>query len=251
MDLRDAMIMLLAIAGGGVDAVVFLGFGVLTAAQTGNTILLAVAVAQGRFAVGFHSMISIAGYVAGTAIGELLILRRLETARKPSTPWITPARWALIAEVIVLGGVLAAWRLLGPSPSTATSTIPIAVTAVAMGIQSAAVLRLHAGPATTYVTGTLTWFTTKAIRWVRLLETAPPTGRREHAARGGALSGDRPWIYGITWLVYAVGAFSSGLLFQRAGGIALLLPLIVIVATIGVSFGARRAKNAYAPAEPR
>lgn len=250
MDLRDAMLMLLAIAGGGVDAVVFLGFGVLTAAQTGNTILLAVAVAQGRFAVGFHSMISIVGYVAGTAIGELLILRRLDTARKPSTPWLTPVRWALIAEVIVLGGVLGAWRLVGPEPSTATGTILIALTAVAMGIQSAAVLRLHAGPATTYVTGTLTTFTTEAIRWVRLLETAPPTGRREHAARGGALSGDRPWIYGITWLIYAAGAFGSGLLFQRTGGSALLLPLIVIIATIGMSVGTPKGKDVQAAAEP-
>jgi uncharacterized membrane protein YoaK (UPF0700 family) len=44
-----------------------LGFGMLTAAQTGNTILLAVSLAQGRFTIAFHSAVSIAAYISTQA----------------------------------------------------------------------------------------------------------------------------------------------------------------------------------------
>jgi hypothetical protein len=46
---RDLMILILAIVGGSVYGPVMLGFGILMVAQIGNTILLAVSLAQGRF----------------------------------------------------------------------------------------------------------------------------------------------------------------------------------------------------------
>jgi uncharacterized membrane protein YoaK (UPF0700 family) len=49
---RELMMVLLTIAGGSGDAIGIMGFNVLTAAQTGNTILLAVAIAQGKIALG-------------------------------------------------------------------------------------------------------------------------------------------------------------------------------------------------------
>lgn len=89
---RDLMMLLLSVAGGSVDAVIILGFNVLTAAQTGNTILLA------------------------------------------------------------------------------TCSRSVAIAAIAMGVQSAIVLRLHVGPTTTYVTGTLTSFATKIVRGLYIIK---------------------------------------------------------------------------------
>jgi uncharacterized membrane protein YoaK (UPF0700 family) len=232
---RDLLVLLLALAGGGVDAVVILGFGVLTAAQTGNTILLAVALAQGQFTTGVHSATSIAGYMLGAAVGELVIV-----GRRVGASWLTPVGRTLLAELVPLVGLLIAWRLAGPNPDAGTSTGLVALAAMAMGIQSAAVLRIHAGPTTTYVTGTLTTFTTETIRWLRLIETAAPLASTPQEPSGtGVLSSERPWIYGVTWLVYAGGALSSGLLFLWVGAAALFLPIAAIVAVVVAGLAVR------------
>jgi uncharacterized membrane protein YoaK (UPF0700 family) len=222
-------ILLLAIVGGGVDAVIMLGFGVLTAAQTGNTILLAVALSQHHFATGLSSAVSIGSYIAGTALGELLIdMRREPLSRTPRV------RAALVVELAAVLGLFALWQATASNPSTRTSLPLIVLAAVAMGIQSATVLRLHAGPATTYVTGTLTTFTVDVIRWPHLVETS--TGEST------AFTGHRPWIYGVTWLVYLGGATSTGLLYVSVGPMALLLPVAAIVIVLAI---ASRTRPAY------
>jgi uncharacterized membrane protein YoaK (UPF0700 family) len=70
------MVLLLAVAGGGVDAIIILAFQVLTGAQTGNTVMLAVALAEGRFAAGFYSALSVASFIIGSVVGQLVILKR-------------------------------------------------------------------------------------------------------------------------------------------------------------------------------
>jgi uncharacterized membrane protein YoaK (UPF0700 family) len=228
------MVLLLAVSGGSVDAIIIMGFSVLTAAQTGNTILLAVSLAQGRFTTAFDSAISIVGYLIGAAVGEIIIV-----ARRLAASWLTPVGWTLLAELAALGSLLTAWRLAGPSLDAGTSAVLVALAAVAMGVQSAAVLRLHAGPTTTYVTGTLTTFATEAIRWLRLVEAARPVAPAQQGMSGASvMSSDLPWIYGITWLVYAIGALAGGLLYLRVGAAALILPVAAILAVIVA--GARR-----------
>ena len=223
------MVVLLAAAGGSVDVLVLLGFGVLTAAQTGNTILLAVSLAQGRFTTGWHSAVSLAGYMTGAALGELVIV-----ARRVSASRLTPVGWTLLAEVAALGGLFLFWRPAGPHPDARTSAVLVALAAVAMGLQSAAVLRLHAGPATTYVTGTLTTFATQAIRGLHLVEAARPMAPEPHEPSRGTKvsSADRPWLYGITWLVYAGAALASGWLYPSFGAAALILPGAAILAVV-------------------
>lgn len=66
----DLMILLLAVAGGGVDTVMILAFNVLTGAQTGNTVLLGAATALGRLAAALGSMISIICYVIGATLAR-------------------------------------------------------------------------------------------------------------------------------------------------------------------------------------
>jgi uncharacterized membrane protein YoaK (UPF0700 family) len=222
------MILLLAVAGGSVDAVVILGFGVLTAAQTGNTILLAVNLAQGRLANGLSSAVSVVGYVIGVAVGERVIVGRRDSASGPSA-----VGWTLVAELVPLGCLLGYWHLAGPNPAQGTIAVLVALAAIAMGIQSAAVLRLHAGPTTTYVTGTLTTFTTEMIRRLHLMEWASNSApTRQELNSGSLMSKDSPWIYGITWFVYAVGALVSGLLFGWVGEVALVLPIAAIIGVI-------------------
>jgi len=192
---QDLIVLLLSLAGGSVDAVMILGFNVLTAAQTGNTILLAVSLAQGRFATGFYAAVSVIGYMVGAAVGELVLVRRRDSAS-----WLSPFGWGLVAELIALCGLFVSWRLAGRNPPVGTSAGLVVFAAVAMGIQSAAVLRLHLGPTTTYVTGTLTTFMTETIRRLPLVETAPARAPEAQDSNSSILSPNGSVLYGVVWL---------------------------------------------------
>src|SRR3546814_17031743 len=66
---RDGMLVLLAIAAGCVDAVSYLGLGeVLTAAMTGNTILLGLAIGQAKVPAALRSCAALVGFVFGAVV---------------------------------------------------------------------------------------------------------------------------------------------------------------------------------------
>jgi uncharacterized membrane protein YoaK (UPF0700 family) len=228
-------ILLLAIAGGGVDAILLLGFGVLTAAQTGNTILLAVALSQRHLVVALDSAVSIGSYVAGAALGELVLDTR--TGKSSRLP---PVGWALFVELLALVALLTTWLAQRSRLDEQTSLVLVALAAIAMGVQSAAVLRIHAGPSTTYVTGTITTFTTDVIRWPHLVT--------HHQPATGTVPKTRPWIYGVTWLVYLAGATTTGLLYLAFGASALLLPIVAVIAVVLIT--ARTRVSAAATPNP-
>ncbi len=214
------MILLLALAGAGVDAAMIMGFNVLTAAQTGNTILLAVALARGQFALGASAAISVIGYVAGAALGELFLVRKSGTKTSEIAE-------TLLVEAALLGILMVLWRMAGSVPSQTMSMVLVAIAAAAMGIQSAAVRCLHNGPTTTYITGLLTSFTTGMV--------ASLLSRRTNASKPPE---DSPWQYGTVWGTYLAGAIVCGLLYLVAGATALLLPITAVLAVIAL--GPRR-----------
>ena len=216
------MILLLSVAGGGVDAVIISGFQVLTAAQTGNTVLLAVALAQGRFSTGFYSAVSVAAFVVGSVASVLVTMKR------KSESALSPLGWALIVELILLGALLTGWHFQ-PHPGPKTTAVLIALAAGAMGIQSAAVLRIHGSPSTTYVTGTLSKFSTDLTIW--LFDTkagAPSTPPQRQTASSSSLSNSGRILYGLDWVVYLGGGVASALLFLSVREMALALPIAAI-----------------------
>jgi uncharacterized membrane protein YoaK (UPF0700 family) len=160
-------------------------------------------------------------------LGELVVSKR-----RGSASWLSPVGWGLVAELIALGSLLGCWRLAGPSPALGTTAVLVAIAAIAMGVQSAVVLRLHVGPTTTYVTGTLTSFAIKMVRGL-YIEKAPAATTNAQDANSAILwSSKGPVIYGVDWLVYAGGACVSALLFLRVREVALVLPMAAIVAAI-------------------
>ncbi len=216
------MILLLTLAGAGVDAMVILGFNVLTAAQTGNTILMSVAIARGDFVTGLSAAVSVAAFVAGAAVGELLVLRRAGAGN--------PAAGALLAEILLLAALYPLWRLAGASPGQTFTLVLVGLAAVAMGIQSAAVRSVSSGPTTTYITGVLTSFTTGIVKCWRT--TPAPAG-------AAAPSAESPWSFGLVWAVYVTGAIGCGFLYLHVGFQALLVPLGAVVAGVAASFRRR------------
>jgi uncharacterized membrane protein YoaK (UPF0700 family) len=239
---------LLAVVGGSVDAIVRLGLGVLAAAQTGNTILLAASIAERRFSDTLQSAVSLAGYVAGTALGAAIVSRIDGDSQRRAV------RVILYIELCLLIALIAVWWFADRSPVNGTRSSLIALAGVAMGLQSAAVLAMHVRPSTTYITGTLTAFTTELVE-----QSAGDETYRGHDAqvgtrpprdgdwgggggRGGLFMMDQPWVYGTAWFVYAIGALVGALLFQWLGFASLLLPLAAIVVVLGIEFGSRHAR---------
>lgn len=198
----------LAFCGAGVDVAVILGFNVLTAAQTGNTILFAAALARGDLATGFSAAVSVASYVAGAALGEWVLVRGPGRS----------VRSVLGVEIVLLAGALLVWRVSGAASYGAGLAV-VALAALAMGAQSAAVRGLHAGATTTYITGVLTNFTTGLVEWL--------LPRHDHPGAAGKPA-DPPWRNGSVWVIYFGGAVLNGLLFLRIGELALLVPLTVL-----------------------
>lgn len=200
--------LLLILAGAGTDAMVILGFNILTAAQTGNTILFAVALARGDFATGLNSGISILFFVGGAALGGWLCQR-------------SRAFWVFGAEILCLLGALGLWLWNWPTGGLPTSTEMgnglvhgvVGFAATAMGLQSAVTAHLHGEPGT-YLTGLLTQFAT-------LFGTPSAAGQTSAATRG------------FVWVLYFCGALLTGLLFFAVGPLALLLPVLCV---LGASF---------------
>ncbi len=261
-------VLLLAFGAAGVDAVVILGFNVLTAAQTGNTILLATALARGDFATGLSSALSVASYVAGAALGEWVLVRgarqgahlrklqpesqdlrehgrparvgvglaaSLQTGETPVLPALgnfracaprqegSAAGKVLVLEILLLAAALLVWRMAGQALPQGIGLTIVALAALAMGLQSAAVRGIHAKASTTYITGVLTNFTTDLVEWLL------PQRRAAGAGSGEANKPrESPWWNGVVWVIYLAGAVLNGLLFLRIGELALIVPLAVL-----------------------
>ncbi|HEX6122414.1 MAG TPA: YoaK family protein, partial [Ktedonobacterales bacterium] len=114
----------------------------------------------------------------------------------------------------------------------------VALAVLAMGLQTAS-LRRAGGVAvhTTYVTGMLThmaeegvrylfWLRDRAHSWRRLRVALWASPRQTSFVRAALLAG--------IWLLYAIGAVSSGFLVLRWGLVPLVLPITVLLVVIAL-----------------
>ena len=203
----DVWILGLALAGGALDAASYIGLGkVFTANMTGNTVLLAVAVAGGAGAQAARSAVALGGFAVGVAVGVTVI-------GPGGRPWPGRVLGALALELLALGALLVTWAVVGVAPIRYAL---IAVAGSVMGLQSAIVRASDIrGVNTTYMTGTLL----NAI--ARLVERL----RRVPASQDG------PSLPGAAWLTYGLGALVSAFAVPswRAGIIAVPLAIVAVV----------------------
>lgn len=212
---RNGLLLALAFAAGYVDALSYLGLSrVFTANMTGNTVLLAIALAQFDGDAIVRSSLALVGFFAGAAVGAWIVERDHSDGL-----WPRSVTLALTLESLLLLAFAAGWYLARDTLATATTTAALIVlSALAMGVQSAAVGRLEiTGIATTYLSGTLT--NLAALLMGR-------TRRKSKPFRHGAL-------LAAVWVVYIGGAVVAAVDLPRNLVLALALPaaLIMVVAT--------------------
>jgi uncharacterized membrane protein YoaK (UPF0700 family) len=219
------MLTLLAVAAGCVDATSFLGLGqVMTAAMTGNTVLLGLAVGQADAGGALRATVALAGFVAGALVGAAIVDRGASGA-----VWAPAVTAALVLELIVLIVLALAWHVLegGPAWPIDYRHPLIAAAGLAMGIQSAAAQRIGVpGVTTTYVTGTLTTMAARVVGWLRSSAGAP-------SARASALGA--PWLQASVWIAYGTGATFAGI--AHLWWPTITLPLVVAGAAGEIRWG--------------
>jgi uncharacterized membrane protein YoaK (UPF0700 family) len=76
---RSAMLVMLSLAAGCVDAVGFLGLGqIFVANMTGNTVLLGLALGQAKGQAALRAVVALAGFVIGVGAGAAIVGRGRE-----------------------------------------------------------------------------------------------------------------------------------------------------------------------------
>jgi uncharacterized membrane protein YoaK (UPF0700 family) len=233
---RDLMLLALTWAAGSIDAIGYLGFGrVFTANMTGNTVLLGLHLGQEQGGAALRALLALAGFGVGLVMGALIVERI-----RGAGPWPPAVTWALALEAAMLAAFAVGTYLTASLREVIETHALIAVSAIAMGIQSAAVRRLNVpGIATTYVTGTLTTAVTSLVAGSRAAKAAlvEASGRVEGVPAAGH------WWRGVrlqllALLLYGFGATIGGLVYERAPALVAVLPFLAVVVVVA---GAARA----------
>jgi uncharacterized membrane protein YoaK (UPF0700 family) len=151
---RDALTIALTLVTGATDAVAFLRLGnVFTSVMTGNMVLLGIAVGRGELGALEHTGLAVVMFILGTIAGARIAGR----PRADDPVWPRPISLALCVELAIFAAVAICWWAGNSHPAGALQSVELGASALALGIQSSAILRLNvSGLSTTYLTGTLT-----------------------------------------------------------------------------------------------
>jgi uncharacterized membrane protein YoaK (UPF0700 family) len=222
--IRDALAVVLAVVTGAADAIGFTRLGgVFTSVMTGNMVLLGVSGGKHDASLALHAGIALAGYVLGTLLGT----RVAGKASAHQSVWPRPITVALLVELVIFGIFAVWWELAGGHPTGASTYALIGSNALALGIQSSAVLRFGSlGLSTTYLTGTLTQTVANLV------------GRRSPvSARDVAIL-----------IALVVGAGLGALLAVSVPRAAPAVPLgFLVLVILGGAFAFRRPRTLAAP----
>lgn len=158
----EIMLILLACVAGSLDVISYYKLDhVFTANMTGNTILLGLSIGQGKVASSLHSLAALAGFFTGAVIGAFII----ENTKKGWSHYVT---LSIAIETIIIFSLVVIWFYEGDKLSNFALYISIVLSAIAMGIQSAAIRHLNIpGVVTTFITGTITSIGVGAVSGLR------------------------------------------------------------------------------------
>jgi uncharacterized membrane protein YoaK (UPF0700 family) len=151
---RHLLAVLLTVNSGVTDAVGFLALGgAFTSVMTGNLVLLGLASSRADSQLVTYTGTAIACYIFGCVLGA----RVAGSSDRAQHHWPTPVTRALTVEFALFCAYAVVWWSTGSDPAGLVRLSMLAISAIALGVQSSAVQRFGvSGLSTTYMTGTLT-----------------------------------------------------------------------------------------------
>jgi uncharacterized membrane protein YoaK (UPF0700 family) len=208
---RDVLLVGLTLSTGCVDAISWLGLDkVFSAFMTGNFAFLG-------FRIGGAAGPSVPRVIAATAafgIGAAMGARIVRHPRDPEAIYPREVAIALLAVLVCEIAFLVLWLAVSAEPARATGDILIALSALAMGVQTAAVFSL----------GVRADFTTAATATFMVL--------MGDLAGWKQTSGERARL-AVTLIALVAGAVAGTVLMLHAPSWAPLLPVVLLAAVLG------------------
>jgi len=222
--IRDTLLNALAVSSGAIDAVSFLDLGkVFSAFMTGNIAFLGLRTARAPGPDGLNILVAVFAFGVGVYLATRIV--------RPSEAfgiWSQRVTVALCISLIAHAAFLSVWFASNGRPSGGVIPVLLASWGFAMGMQSAAVRRLH-------VDGV---FTTAATATIIFLSG--------DLANGPASAKERRRLAGILASLF-VGATAGALLSVHAHIYAPVLPFMItvlVVATAAFALGNLDAEGA-------
>jgi uncharacterized membrane protein YoaK (UPF0700 family) len=237
--IRDLLLIGLTVSSGAVDAISFIALGkVFTAFMTGNFVFLGLGVAGAGGPDVVRVLVAIGAFAAGVYVATQIIERAPE-----SGVWPRRVTAALGVAMLLQAGFLAVWVATSGRPGTGSGDVLTGLMALAMGIQSGAVMGLAVrGVFTTAATATVMFLMRDVAAW-----SASATERaRIDAPRLSSASAERGRLAGVLTGLFA-GAAAGGLLLVHARTYAPVLPLVLtalVIATASLALHGRKAADA-------
>jgi len=227
--IRNMLLLLLACAAGAIDAISYLGLGrVFTANMTGNTVLLGLALVQADHQEVLRASLALIGFFGGGVLGARIVEKGPSAGLWPRTVTVALAlEWGFLV-VFAVG-----WLYTGGEAETFAARAPLIVlSALAMGVQSAAARRLEvSGIATTYITGTVTTLAAWLVRWFggggATASTRPQAGMTDLGAPRQARRA--VGLLAAVWGIYLGGAMVAGACVRLGPESAVLFPLALML----------------------
>ncbi len=225
-----ASTVVLAAITGYVDAYAYqFLFGTFPANQSGNIVLLGIAIGQGEWTDMLTCLVAVLGFGVGVAAGVAL-------GNRASSPAYPRTRWVLLIELVVLVAITVIIGVTGEgrAPMQGPGALALlAGAAFAMGVQTPVIVRTYGVPTpTTYMTGSVAHL---AEELTDASQAGPSRELRRRRARHGAL-------LAVVLAGYVAGA-AAGTAIGSGWNLALVVPsavlgLLLVVRT-GTTVGSR------------
>ena len=209
---RDLLLNALTVSSGAVDAISFLALGkVFSAFMTGNIAFLGLRVARAPAPGAVSILVSMAAFAVGVYVSTRIVYPSESSGR-----WSHRVTIALAATLIAHAIFLDVWFATKGQPSIDIAHILLGLWGFAMGMQSAAVRRLHVdGVFTTAATATVIFLVGDFVNW-------------------RATGADRRRLAGVLISLF-LGATVGGLLLVHAHIYAPVLPFAITVAVVATA----------------
>jgi uncharacterized membrane protein YoaK (UPF0700 family) len=219
-------VLLFTWAAGSVDAIAYLAAHVFTANMTGNAVLMGISIGQGKSAAIVNSLVALIVFIGGIVLGAVLAGKGGDKAKT-----LVAVRREVSVECAVLVLFAATFLLPLPRDHKLVTLLLIIFSALAMGLQSAMVKRLHLpGIATTYITGTITSLFTGLVHHLAPRARLARVGHPAIAPRFNPSLRLQAEVF----LAYSLAALISAFLYMRWPSAVAWLPVLAI-ATVVIS----------------
>lgn len=211
LGLRDLLLHALTVSSGAVDAISFLSLGkVFSAFMTGNIAFLGLRVARAPGPGIVSLLISMSAFAVGVYISTRI------TPDESCGFWSQRVTVALGVSLIAHAVFLIVWFATNGGPSTDVAHVLLGSWGLAMGMQSAAVRRLHVdGVFTTAATATVIFLVGDLVNW------------RTTVAERRRLTGVLVSLF--------LGATAGGLLLVHEPLYAPVLPFVITVVAVATA----------------